>query len=207
MGRRLSLVFLLAATICAGPVAGFTQQPAVDAALAAQFVAADAGAREALIRTHAEILETTFTAWLNTEGQRLRGTGDYDGAERYHNAALYVGEQHDRPATVVAATNALSDVAAARNDVPKAMQLAERALAIAERANSITGQQQSWYNIGWLQRRTGELDHAEVSLQKALDLAQQLNDPLLIGRAYQAPAVCRWSSATAQRRWTSICRR
>lgn len=177
---------MLVAVLCLRPVSGLTQQaPTVDPALAAQFVAADAPARETMIQTHPEILEAAFTAWLNTEGQRLRNARNIEGALAHHRAALYVGEQHDRPAAAVGAMNGLSAIAAAQNDAATAMQLAERALALAERTNNITGQQQSWVNIGGLQQDSGELDKAAASLERAVDLAKQMNNPLLVGRALQ----------------------
>lgn len=184
MARRFSLLLLLAACLCMRPASVFTQQAStVDAALAAEFVAADTAAREVLIRSHPDILEATFTAWLNTEGQRRRNARDYEGALQYHRAALYVGEQHDRPAAVVSATNGLSAVAAAQNDPAGAMQLAERALAIAERTNNLAGQQQSWGNIANLQSRGSDPEKAVASSQRAVELARQMNEPLLLGRA------------------------
>lgn len=187
MARRLTLLLLLAACICLRPASVFTQQtPPVDAALAKEFATADAQSREALIRTHPEILEAPFTAFLNTEGQRLRNARNLESAQQYHGAALYIGEQHDRPAAAVGAMNGLSAVAAARDDGDTAMQLAERALALAERTNNIAGQQQSWVNLGGLQRDNGDLDKATVSTARAVELAKQMNNPLLVGRSLQA---------------------
>lgn len=190
MARRLLILLLLAACFCMRPVAVFTQQtPQIDTALVAQFVAADAAAREVLIRSRPEILDASFAAALNNEGQRLRNAADFDGSLQHHRAALYIGEQYDRPATVVSSKNALSLLASAQSNAALAMQLSREALALAERTNDLAGQQQSWGNIGALHRRSAELEDAAAAMERAIDLAKRLNDPLLVGRAMHTAGV------------------
>jgi len=194
MSKRFVVCALLAAVAALAPVAARSdtrtgRQAAsqttvvVDQALVAQFVGAGDAERESLIAAHPDIIERAFREWLTTEGGRLRTTGDVPNAEQYLRAAIYIGEHHHLPGTVVTALNGLWQIAYGAGDRAKARQLLDDALALATTTNSLPGQQVSLANIAILLRRAGDLDGALAMQERALEMARRIGDPLPIARS------------------------
>lgn len=190
MTRRIVLSVVLAASVSLQSVSA-SQTPAsqvpaaiasVDAALAAQFVAATETERHALIKTHPEILGSAFRVFLADAGRNRRGAGDLAASERNYEALLFIGRAYTQQMAEIIGLLGLGSVEGTRSSWAKARMYLEQGLAASTVAKYSPGEQQALNNLGTVQRNLGDLFGAMDSQLRSLDMARQGGDPLAIAR-------------------------
>ena len=121
-------------------------------------------------------------------------TGDYDRADRLHEAALAVMRDLGDTAANAAATVSLllgnlADVAVRRGDHARATRLAEEALALQRERGFAWGAAHSLFTLAVVARNRGDATRAAVLYRQSLSQAWDQRDPRLLVRPLDGLAI------------------
>jgi len=124
----------------------------------------------------------------NLQGAVALARGDVDRAEESFSAALEMTEAAGDHAVEARCLNNLGIIAKLRGDPEAALAWYQRALAAWRQAGQLRGMAETHHNIEISRRGLGDLQGAIEATEEAMQLALQLNDDALVGRALSGRA-------------------
>src|SRR5712691_2261225 len=104
--------------------------------------------------------------------------GESTVALNHLNIALTIFEQYDRQREIALVCGNIGDVYLRKAEHMLAQSALRRSLGIAERIGHIAIMSADFGNLGMLSARLGDLREAEVYYKRALQLAEQIHDPV-----------------------------
>lgn len=113
--------------------------------------------------------------------------GDYAKALAAYRRGMAIREQLNDPRGIAVSLNAIGQVEALTNPAA-ALQTYQRALALRRSTGDLRGEMATEINLGDLHRRRGQYADAAAALNRALQLGEQLEAPLMKANAMKALA-------------------
>jgi CHAT domain-containing protein len=165
--------------VCAailGTTAVLTQAQASDP-VAEAFMLASEAERAAMIAGRPELGDVPFRQALSTHGTEASRRGNFQLAEKYHRAVLWLGDHQQSDMVRAIAYSNLASATGQRGDLAASQAFAIGSITMAERVGDLESVQSASANLGIVQRKLGDLDGALQSFGRALALSQQLKLP------------------------------